>query len=206
MLHLKFKSKVSSTDPTLNGESTGELWQNKSNYFFKTESAEIYADQKDVFMLIPSRKLIYRMDMAGQKEKQEAMDKMMLMQDSLLYFSSIGTIKKMSGNLLRIELLMTQKGKKKYQLEKVIYEIDTKQKKITSAEVYYLAEAIKINKISHVTYTFLAQDLVAEPIHFKGTLTKKFLKGTGLNDSYKNYKIVDNRKEKLKEVKNKVGY
>jgi hypothetical protein len=193
--YIKYKSQVVATTPDLNNESSAELWQGKNNYCFKTVEAQIYADKKDMFMLIPSRKLIYRNSTDDKEKKMESMQQMFAMQDSMFSHAIVSAVHTL-GQVIQVELTFNEKGKAKYQLTKIMYELDPQKKIVLKTTMYYLPERTKTSNIKYVAYTFLEQSAQDEPPHFKNPVAKKFLKGEKLNEKYKAYKLIDTRAQK----------
>lgn len=181
-------SKTSTSDVELHVGAT------QSRYISK--EALMYIDQENTFTVIPSKKMIYWTAVNQKEGKEERAQKLTMMQDKLFDMSTVGecmVVSPKDGYNKMITLIPNQKAKDYYQVDKITFYIDSKEKAMKKIILSYSSA----NKLESVELTYHKIDYYNKSQDLGKPVKPLFITTKGdLTPAYTEYKLVDTRNNK----------
>lgn len=189
-IHYKVLSESNTNQIT---KSEVKMYRNNQYMNFFSDQADIYTDKNESFMILKPQLMIiasstpqnvmnsgYSADFL--KFKKEFMQTCVV--ESCIVKDSINGLKE-------LKLTIGKDSQKKMFIRTIIYNYDTKNKKILSTDVYYSKDS-KVKRML-INYIALETDYNYDFVHGK----RKFLTSKGkLLDKYKGYEFIDDRTKK----------
>jgi len=179
--------------------STIEIWQQKKLIEIKSTEMEVYQDEKDAFMVLPSKKLITRANavMRGAPDKLNTV--LGSMQDSLFKNAKISSCidSKVKGYDKIIMLDVNERTSGTTGISRYIYYVNTTELFIKKIKIIYKNdsdESSEPNGLSSVEYVINQVDYSYKGKKLNENVQKKIMKTDKLlADKYSGYQFVDNR-------------
>ncbi len=166
----------------------------KEQMHYKTPEVIVYIDARDNFTIIPVRKVIYWSNSMLDIEKEKRVKAFTILQDTLFGISKVidckTKINTAEGYDKIITMVPMEKWTNVYPYKRYAFYINTKEKAIKKVIIDFLPQyeftkiELKYNKIE-LKYT---KESLTDPVK-NIVLTA----GGQLNNTYKNYTLIDNR-------------
>ncbi|HET6227055.1 MAG TPA: hypothetical protein VFF27_12290 [Bacteroidia bacterium] len=175
---------------------TIEVWKKNSLVEIKSAQMNVYQDLKETFIMLPDKHMIMRNDATLRKQDQASVNKNMGLYDSLLNYSQIvdSQIQKFKKEYDRkISIAVNEKGQQLFKIKKADYFINTETKTIKKVRVYYTDQTAALSKIAYVDYIINDMQEDYQGKKLSAQVASIFLNGDKLKNTYKDYKLVDNR-------------
>jgi hypothetical protein len=169
--------------------SNVKVYRGKDNTHFYSEQGLIFQDEKDVFMVLPTQKLILVNSTRKELYNQKLSDDFYKLRRAFLDSCEVVRCESNSANPgLKTLELKVKKADPAIQIVKMIYEYNTETGRILSTKIYYSSD-FKV-KVINITYN----DISLES-DYKFAHARKYVldKNNRLLPKYSDYELVDNR-------------
>lgn len=180
-------------------ESTIELWKKGKLMEIRSSDMQVYQDEREAFIVIPSKKLIMRNDAVSAKS-HDLQKQYSILQDTLLKCSRVQSClaRKGKGFNKTIMLLVNERGQAMLGIQKAEYDVDTEAALVRNIRVYYTenSPANPYQDLLYTQYSFHQTSYDHKGKTLSSSVENKFMKNkAGLKESYKGFTLVDNRKQ-----------
>ena len=180
-------------------QSHVEVYVNKSRLYSLTNEAEVYRDEESSVLISPKRQTIIITD-AHKKRKQALMQYTSMVQDTLFSLAQeedCGYVKTETGDKVkRIELKMTEKGVKLFNIRYMDILLDKEEKAVHRMTIEY-DEGYRLRQMELAFHAFdfdYKTDMLKRP-----ALSAVFKSDNLVHAKYKGYKVIDRRKRSKQE-------
>ncbi|MBG6130612.1 hypothetical protein IWQ47_002088 [Aquimarina sp. EL_43] len=167
-----------------------EMLISEYKIFMDDENMKIYGDDKEMFVVLPKIGKIYWNDSDPRLfTDNNAQQKFLEIERTLL--KSIGTIDCVTnGNKQKITIVPNKDFEKKSGLIRQVLEYDVNQKRVTKVENRFNEKSkIKKQMVHYEIIDYKSSKKIKKPLEY-------IFNGTELKGVYKNFEIIDNRKNK----------
>jgi len=154
------------------------------------ESMKVYGDEKDMFVVLPKVQKIYWNNSDPKVFAQTNSYQKFLEVERNLLKSARNVSCSSDGNITRIVIVPGQDFEKNMGLIKQLIDFDTTQKRVVRVENRFNKKSkIKTQVVSYDILDYKSKKNIKEPSSY-------IFKGANLIPAYRNFEIVDNRKNK----------
>jgi len=197
LFFLDYSVKTVTKDSVIDGIKNTEIrmWVDNKKMEVQSNEMQVYQDEKNAFVVLPSRKLIMRND-PDRRENKVKINQINRVQDTLFALSKVvssGLIK--NTTLKRIVLEVNENGKRLLKISKLTFVIDTRSHEFKSLKLDYSgSENREGNRIMYVYYDFKTISMDCKDKILNNNFSPLFMKSeNNLIDKYQGYTLVDNR-------------
>lgn len=171
-----------------------ELYTSKTQYRFISKSISVYQDAENKFTILPTQKTIYWADSNMGLVKENQMERMKRIQDTIFRYAQVIDCKKMEKEV--IDKIVKVKLEKKFsdymQINQVTYYLDSKHKVLKRIYIEYPST----KDVLALDFTFKEADYNYTKTQLEAVKSIFIEDKATLKDLYKNYKLIDVRKKK----------
>ena len=186
---------------TVNNETTTntiEVWMNKQQMHLKSDHMQVYQDNKDIFTILPNKKLVYRSDAFPGPEKAKKAGKLGLLQDTLFTLCHVVQCESNPASpYQKIVLRTNERGKKLFNIRELVFHIDTRKQVLKRIRINYNKKWMLpgLNEgLSYMEYTFNTNVHDAGKKKLDKPVERLVMQpGKKLAAPYTGFQLVDNR-------------
>lgn len=168
------------------------IYMNKDQLHYVTKEAEIYQDNINAFMVIPSKKIILCSDAPSSHDKEKRLLQLLQFQDTLLskgQLSHCETKMENGRNILKATLILNESIQKSFKAKNIIYWYDLDKERIVKSTIEYTTA----HEVKSKTTIFNNMDLSASFKMQRPAAEKIMTAKNHLLPKYKGYHLIDNR-------------
>jgi hypothetical protein len=171
------------------------MWMDSKKMEVQSDDMQVYQDEKNAFVVIPSRKMILRND-PDRRENKAKSGLISKAQDTLFALSKVLSCG-MIGNtsFKQVVLEVNESGRQLLKISKMSFVIDTRSHEFKNMRLDFAGgENQDGNRIMYVCYDFKTLSMDCKDKILSTDFAPRFLASEKeLNPKYKGYTLVDNR-------------
>ncbi len=196
VFYVNYNQKITMWDKNTPSVSTDvKVWANKYRIKYITNDIEVYQDNRDVFMIIHSKKKVI-WGQSEMKEGNEAINqitKITALKDTLISLSTIikcETIKKENMELLRMILKFNGEAREQLSIDQMEYNYDNKTGNVVSV----ITDFVSSHEVKRMEVHYLKNENDYKGVKLDRPVSEKIVgKDNLLLPYYKYYQLIDNR-------------
>jgi hypothetical protein len=197
MYYLHYSVKAVAHDSMKNKIPDTEIrmWMNRERMEVQSKEMEVYQDEKNAFVVLPTRKMILRND-PDRRANLVKRRKLNLLQDTLFALSRIVSCEKLPGTALkRLILEVNEEGQRLLKIKRLTFLVDLPAQQIKNIRLDYThADSGGVTELASVNYKIEEMSMDYKNKNLDGNIASHFV---GWNDKllsrYDGFKLVDNR-------------
>lgn len=192
--HFAYAVKTVLKDSTINDRvltDNVDMWVSGSLMEIHSSNMSIYQDSKEVFTVIPDKKLVVRSD--AIKDYTRNKTNSLVLQDSVFNRGKLKSCKEIKPGIKEVILSLDEAAIEDYGIKGLEFTIDKKENRIVRVLIHYESSQGSMAMVKNLEYVFKV--MKNEPDKKMNTNVSKYFMGSRseLNKQYGTYKLVDSR-------------